>query len=1681
MKKKLFKRVFSLVLSACFLSGGMVLPVTAETVQAAQTTQQDDGWDRLRGIISQYYGEWNDTSYEGLFVPTMPKTALLGNGDVGVASGGNAESKTFYISKGDFWVYNGSPMPIGGVTIRKKSQETPDPQTASLAYQKTVTSSGDHPGYSASRAVNGQWAPGCEGWVSPVGNPQWMMVDLGGETTFNRFVVRHDNAARPNETANTTKNFTLQTSSDGSSWTNVYTMAENYDAISDVVLPLPVTARYVRLYIAQGTQETTDDSRQNPRARIGQFELYNNPDLVIQQNVPSVPAPKTSLALNKPTTSSGYHANLSPDRAVNGAWSPNSGYEGWTSGYHGDGQPGPWWLETDLGEPTTFNRFVVQHDGAGRPGEAENNTKDFQLQIRNSTESDWETVYNVEGNTASTTDITLDNPVTARYVRLYIITGTQGNTDDSRDNPRARIGQFELYNDTVQEENPPQSGETAKEIDLGGSFEISRYVIRLAGPGDIRIESSEDGSSWKTVGETGSNIKTVVDVTEDPFTARYIRVTGSTESNILEVSLFQTPGLNKTKLEGKLHEIQDILNAAVNTETDIANTPLEMQTWTSATENVIVTALKSKGDSPVNLQAQVWAKAGNQQLPVTAASDGNSAVVTRRTTIDSRDTGDTNAHVSKAALATKIIGAEGVNISSDNGAGTGELDFVLNPDQKVYIVTAVGGGGRTYDYQGTLLQAAEPEAQALNILNGLADSDSIQSLLAAHRAWWKDFWMTSNIILDTGDPKLNTLMKYYYAAQYILGCSIREDKVAPGLYSLWHTTDGSQWSSDYHLNYNFIATFYGVNSSNRTWMGIPAITSILDYVDKGLKNAGSTDDLLHIGEGAQGQQVRDFVQAKIARGDIDETRGIPEALLYPVSIGPWGMKLERGYSYYGQLVDAIFSSYPLIEYYNYTQDENFLPVMYDYLKKCIALYEAWLEEEDGRFVLYSAYNEGSWGRNSAVELALLKNALTNAIKAGEILNTDGDKRAEWQNILNNLAPQPTAQYKGKTIFSLAEKQWSNNRWEELSRPIPWDGNILPIESVIPGEQLGYYSPEEDLQIAGNTIDTFVEEAIGGGRNGAWSQYNNFPKIFANAVNVRYPAQKIVDNFALTIEEQMQKNLTIKDDSDFHGAEKSGATEAINNMLLLSDKGVMKVFPNWLNDRDAQFTNLREKGAFVVSSAYSGSTRRVRYVDLVSEAGKPVTMAAPWAGGITVTDGNGRMVKTIAGTAPNHADEITYTFDTEAGMKYHIVSSQADTPSGGGSGSNGNNTAPAAPAPDISLRKDGGTTTISYEAKAVPDPSTGVTGIKVEANDIAALVDKAKEAEGAGQKAVIEIKLGVAGNANTARVSIPEEAFGRIAGATNADVRIDTGTAAVTFDTGALSYINSVAGSGDISIDIQKADRASLAQTAAATIGDRPVYGFTVRAGNSVVPQLGSGRAYISIHYTPKPGEKKEAIIVYSVDDSGRLRTERGEYNPSTGTVDFKTGRLARFAVGYNQVDFKDVAEGAWYNSAVGYMAARGMVSGEGGGRFAPGKNIKRADFLVMAMNSLGIEPDTTITDNFADSGAKYYTKYLATAKHLGLVSGMGGNRFMPEETISRQDMFVMLYGVLAEAGELPPAADGKSLESFKDAGRIADYARAAMKLFAEAGIVSGSGENLNPGAVSTRSEAAQVLYNLLSE
>ncbi len=103
---------------------------------------------------------------------------------------------------------------------------------------------------------------------------------------------------------------------------------------------------------------------------------------------------------------------------------------------------------------------------------------------------------------------------------------------------------------------------------------------------------------------------------------------------------------------------------------------------------------------------------------------------------------------------------------------------------------------------------------------------------------------------------------------------------------------------------------------------------------------------------------------------------------------------------------------------------------------------------------------------------------------------------------------------------------------------------------------------------------------------------------------------------------------------------------LNECLLQSYTGVLRVFPNAKGLGPARFRDLRAAGAFLVSATWDGAA--VSTLELLSEKGGKVKLADPWGnGGVKVTE-----IPPNREVSPRIEHEII-EFDTGAGKRYRI--------------------------------------------------------------------------------------------------------------------------------------------------------------------------------------------------------------------------------------------------------------------------------------------------------------------------------------------------------------------------------------------------------------------------------------------
>lgn len=343
-----------------------------------------------------------------------------------------------------------------------------------------------------------------------------------------------------------------------------------------------------------------------------------------------------------------------------------------------------------------------------------------------------------------------------------------------------------------------------------------------------------------------------------------------------------------------------------------------------------------------------------------------------------------------------------------------------------------------------------------------------------------------------------------------------------------------------------------------------------------------------------------------------------------------------------------------------------------------------------------------------------------------------------------------------------------------------------------------------------------------------------------------------------------------------------------------------------------------------------------------------------------------------------------------------------------------------------------------------------------------------------------ITASVSNGKSTATVTASQlaDALGKAAGSNTGGLTISSSIAEMSFDEKSLSTLSKEA-MGDIKITITKVEAGTLSEEARQAIGDRPVYDFSITSGDKKISQF-AGEVTVSMSYTPKEGEDLNAIVIYYINAEGKPEAVSScTYDPQTGKITFITNHFSIYAIGYNKVSFKDVAENASYSKAVTFVAAREITVGTGDGRFSPEGSLTRGQFLVMVMKAYGIAPEKMVDDNFSDAGDTYYTNYLAAARRLGIAAGVGGNRYEPEKAVTRQEMFTLLYKTLKAMGKLEQVEADKGLTAYKDADKAAAWAKEALTYFVGVGVMDGDGVSLNPETVANRSQMAQVLYGLL--
>ena len=596
-------------------------------------------------------------------------------------------------------------------------------------------------------------------------------------------------------------------------------------------------------------------------------------------------------------------------------------------------------------------------------------------------------------------------------------------------------------------------------------------------------------------------------------------------------------------------QLYDATTTARFTKGDLS---VSYKTYISAEEDLLVLELEMNGEDSVEGYV-------NLSLPGEKETINNPPL--ERVFPDEREVGVTKEGVfylwrtfeDSVDIPTKAAMALRMGQSSDGS-------FVLKPGKPVRLVCAFSSNFKSNDCVADVIKRVED-----------CSFTHLNEIEKHHQEWWKDYWQKSFVSIPD-----SVIEKQYYLSLYGMASCSRDKDFPPSIFGTWITRERPNWNGDYHLNYNHMAPYYGLYSSNRIEQADPYYMPML---------------------------------AQIARGNYySEKVGISDGILLPVGAGPLGIETTRRSPFMdtyfkgwidGKLVEdeGFFmgqksnSSYAVVnmsmQFYR-TWDKEYTRKVYPFVKGVAAFWEKYLTLEGDRYVIYNdAIHEGTVGTmNPILSLGLVRMVMQTVSDMSSFLGVDEDKREQWAFIKDHMSDYPLQERNGKTVFRYTEK---GTDW--------WGDNTLGIQHIYPAGQIGLNSDPQLLQIAYNTVDEMRR----------WSDFNGTNSFFPAAVRIGYDPDSILIHLNAYSRHTYPNGFQLDNP---HGIENwSTVPNTINEMLCMGHQDIVRVFPVWPREKDASFHQIRVEGAFLVSAELKN--KEVTSLTIVSEQGRPLTLLNPW--------------------------------------------------------------------------------------------------------------------------------------------------------------------------------------------------------------------------------------------------------------------------------------------------------------------------------------------------------------------------------------------------------------------------------------------------------------------------------------
>ena len=446
---------------------------------------------------------------------------------------------------------------------------------------------------------------------------------------------------------------------------------------------------------------------------------------------------------------------------------------------------------------------------------------------------------------------------------------------------------------------------------------------------------------------------------------------------------------------------------------------------------------------------------------------------------------------------------------------------------------------------------------------------------------------------------------------------LKPGAIAPGLFSPWIVNNKSVWNGSYTTDYNFQQTYDAALSSNHADL----MEAYFSSVERTLPNAREIAKIIYDKKG----------------------------LIFPHEMFPIDAKGKPvdEKSYYR--IETPYLLQHFWEYYEYTQDDNFLrercyPIISECVESMVNLFIS--DDGNGKYSIpnYKSleHPKSPLAKNGTPELGFYQYILKAAISGAEILNKDSDKVARWQDILNGLPAYPTTRNQLGKIYldcEIDDNVWNAAPPVEL-RPEGWKPATGPwfyysarpsklkentgawmyynlpnsLMQVWPCGQIDMDSPADELLTAIRTWMTIKLE----GSNNIVSHHVIASRLGIDSYNdfKRALSSRALPNGLVTTKVNKLSNEFDYDWGYFrfwtYGIflENCGIPLVLNEMMLQSHNNTIKLFPTLNVHRKAEFHHLRARGGFLVSAKVDRGF--VELAEIEATVDRECRVRLPWS-------------------------------------------------------------------------------------------------------------------------------------------------------------------------------------------------------------------------------------------------------------------------------------------------------------------------------------------------------------------------------------------------------------------------------------------------------------------------------------